>query len=561
MTVSSHTPVSVRTAPPAGPGRFRRALVAIGSGLGLTGVFGVAVVCAVAAHVSLPPGRDVVRSVANHFLGTEFLGKVIVGEIDRLDFHGVAIRSAVAIDPRGVQVARVDGLTADVDVWAMARALLFESGDITLSFARVRLEHADFLLEEGASGDPIIADVFLPRHPLPPPPGGPGQPIYVRFERIELAHGWCHGHVSPKDAIDADATDVVSVLRVGPDRVLLDVAPARIEARAPTPGLTRGLGSFHLENSDDHLRFHSSFDGTTGGVEVHASFARDVEHLEARAAIPPTRPELIASALPGHPVLPLLVPVSATFDADGDLSELAGHAKLSFPNQGYISVDGRLGHDAELRVDATFEVHQVDPRSFVDIAPSTPFSAAGHASLEAGNAPRLSIETSTQPLRLGTTRVPSVDAQAVYDGSALHGVASVHEPGLPTRATFWFSPERGLTFETETVAASLRGVPRLAASIDGSARVQTSGTLVGDRLNAHLTGGFVGLRTPGDVSVESGGFSASVMGPLTAPALDAAAWGRGIVAGGRGWEKISLHAKDLRRHPRSSPIWTLERAT
>ena len=365
--------------------------------------------------MSSAAGRGVVRSVVNDVLGSAFAGKVIVGEIDQLDLHGVSIRDAVAFDPRGAQVARIDGTHAEAGVLAMVRALVRGYGNATLSLARVHVDQVDLLLEQGSAGELTIAETFRARRLLPPPSPGEKR-VRVRFERLEIGHGWIHGRVSQTATLDAEVTDAAGVVSVGPDEVQIDALPTRVIARAPGPQPTRGLASFHMEHKDDYERMSSTFEGSVGPVNLSASAARDGDKLQARLEVPATAPQLIASLWPGHPVLPLRVPVSVSFDADGQLPEVAARMRIQLSNGGFVAVEGQVLAVPAVRARAAFEVHDLDLTDFVDVAVSTPFSAVGNVRVERATYPQATFEGSTQPLQIGGVEIPAVDGSAVYDG-------------------------------------------------------------------------------------------------------------------------------------------------
>lgn len=549
-----------------GPGRFRRVLEAAVASVGLSAVFGASLVTAVALHLDTAPSRSVVRSVANLALGELFQGKIVVGEIDRLDLHGLAIRSAVAVEPGGTDVARIAGLRAEADLLRLGRSAVFGSGDLDIVLPLIHIDTAEAVIEKrGAAQVPTIAETFVLRSTKPPPPPG-GRRVRVALERIEIGHVVVNQEVAaPKPGaaqafVDDPARDIqpirsfdeshlmgvgASVHAGGPEGVLVDVESAQLDGHRPVPQPVSGVTTYRLRVGPGGAQMEATFDGYIGDLESHLAAKLDGKHVSATIDVPRATAEAIAGFFPApKPDLLIRVPAAVRVEADGDLPEIAIHDLITFEDhRGAVSIDGRLVVDSKLRVDVAFKVHDLDPRVLLDEPSATPLQAAGRVWIEGVPPRRIMADVTTEPFAIRGIRIPAVDAHAaLLDGGVVQGNATVHEVGAPTAAAFWFSRDEGLRFDVETRAASLAAIARLRAPVDGAASVRVTGTLQGGTVEAKVQGRFGAIQAPGGVALEDGGITGRVHGPVASPQVDAAVWGKGMRAGGYAWETVNVRA-------------------
>ncbi|APR88204.1 Hypothetical protein A7982_13553 [Minicystis rosea] len=548
MVAPPASPAPLPPGPSSGPGRFRRVLGTMGAVMGLTAVFVSALVVSVAVHLDLAPTRRVVRTVANGILGTTFKGKLVLGEIDRLSLRGLSVRSVAALDPRGVEVVRIDGLRADTDVIAIAKSALFGGGSIRVPVPLIHIDRVDVGLEPGEAGGPTIADTFLLRNPSPSAPGGP--PPRVTLDRIEVDRITAHGAVAPKTPLDAELAHVVGSVRVDREGVAVDVGPVRVDARAPVPQPLAGDARFHLHvppakgnEAAPPPRMETGFDGRIGDIEVHVSALMEGAHVKAKVEVPRATPEAIAAFLPDKSTkLPLYKPASVVANAEGDLPELAVDAQVGFEGSGSVDAKGKLSLNAPPTLDLAFNIRALDPRVALEVPQATPLDAEGRVRLGLGDALEIDASVTTKPLAIANNPIPAVKAQASLSKGAWKGNAHVDEEGAPTDATFSFDNNDGLRFEVETQAASIRAVRRISAPVDGSAKVKVAGTLKDGAIDAKVTGRVGGIRAPGDVALDEGNIDARVRGPVTSPTIDASVRGRGVRANRYAFETIEVRA-------------------
>ena len=535
----------------APPGRFRRVLAGLAATGGLTVVFVGALVVSVAVHLDLAPTRRVVRVVANGLLGSLFHGKIVVGEIDRLNLHGLAVRSAVALDPRGAEVARLDGLRASADVVGLLRSVL-GSGDLRIAIPLVHVDSADVLLDRGPVGVPAIAEAFILRKAPAPPPSG-ARAVRVSLDRIELDHVAAHGQIAPPSVVDAEVDHLLGVVKVDAEGVTVDVEPVRLTSRAPVPQPVSGDATFHLRlpaapwGTPSVVHLTAGFDGRVGDLDAHATATMDGAHLRGKVEVPRATPAAIAAMIPGGPAqIPLRLPVAVTASAEGELPDLAFNTRIAFDDGGSIGVDGKLLLATPLRLDAALVVHAIDPRVVLDVPSATALDATGNFHLEAGSDLHLTADTLTRPLVIAGVVIPAVKAQAELERGVWHGSAEVSEQGAPTSAVFSFERATGLRFEVDSRVASLRAITRLRAPLGGSASVKVTGTLRGEglgTLDATVTGRVSALRAPGGVELDDARVEGRVHGPLAKLNVEAQVTGRGLRASGYAFEKVDVHAR------------------
>jgi translocation and assembly module TamB len=525
-------------------------LGALGATLGLTVLFAGALVVAVVVHLDLAPTRRVVRAVVNEVLATTFQGSIVLGPIDRLSLlHGVAVREARALDARGVEVARIEGLRATPDVPTLAHGLLLRGGQLHLPVSLIHLDHVDVNLDPGPEGRPAIAGTFLLRNPKPAPPSA--VPARVTLERIEIDSITAHGAVVPTAVIDGKLAHLVGVVRVDAGGVRVDVEPAHLEAQArpalPVP--VEGDVSFHLLVPPSRgaepgpLRLETGFDGHLGPTELHLGAVLDGNHLRARVEAPRVTPEAIVSFLPDKSTkLPIHQPVSVVATADGDLPDLRVEARLGLEDGGGLDARGKLALGAPPSLELDFGVHRFDPRVVLDVAAATPLDAEGHVRLGFGSDLVIDARVTTKPLSLAGNPIPGLTAQASLARGVWKGSAHADEDGAPTDASVTFDAQDGLRFEVESDARSLRAVRRLGAPVDGSVRVKVAGTLKDGAIDARVTGKLGQIRAPGDVALDDGTLEAHVRGPVAAPTVEASLRGRGVRAGKYSGETIEARA-------------------
>ena len=543
------------------PGRLRRALGGALVGLGLSCVFVTAAVSSVVIHLDLAPTRRLILTIVNDALGTVFKGKIIADEIERASLDGVDIRSAIVLDPHGVQVVRASGIHARASVITVARrALLGNSGPLWIDLPWVRIDDAVVLVERAPGvAVPTIADAFQLRPSLSPAPTSTNQrEVRVDLRRIEIGHVWAHGMIAAPRGLDADVSRVAGSLHLGAEGLTLDVEQTGITERTLLPAVLKGSANYHLRlgptlpgagdgtPAPPTMKMWTVFAGQLGAVEVQMRGGLEGERLTATAEIPRATPAQLGTVIPD---LPIHEALSATVKLDGDIPTFSIHGDVTFEGEkgprGKAEIDGRLGIDGPLRLEADVVARAVDPAIFAPFE-ATPVDVDGRLKFELGEPQRLQIDASTTAFAIGADAVPPADVHLVLDRGVLSGNATLYEEGAPIDAVFTLSPGGTLGFEATSDIASLGAIPRLAAPIEGSARVRVAGTLQAGVIDARVNALYSGLHAPGGVSIGYGGLDGRINGSTAAPRemdLDAAVWGRQAQASGYSFDRFNAGAR------------------
>ncbi len=544
-------------APPPKRGRLRRTFGAVLATLGLGSVFALSVLASLALHVNLPPLRRIARDVTNRVLAKTLEGSVIIEDIDRIGFGEVDIRSVVALDPQGRQTIRATGIRGRIDLVQFAREAM--NGNTMITLPLVHVDDAEVLLDRDADGRLGIERAFLPRprkpstKPTKPSTKKPTKSAIV-LERIEVGHAWVHGNVAYPRVLDADVTRLVTAIRIGPDKLAIDVEPTGIRERSILHVPLAGTADYHFhldfpapgqtDPKDIKLRMWTGFTGHAGPVEVLARASLDGQTISAAIELPRTNPGDMARLAPGLPILEAtsvrasIEGVYPHFNVDGRLDVTPREGKPAS-----VDLAGRLDVQGGPKLVLDVTANNLNPQSFVDKAPPTEIDARARMFFTANPTPRFVVDASIEPLTVSGQSIPAIDAHVVYD-ELLEGRITLHEPGAPTRGTFVLERRDLIRFDAETNVASLQSMPRLGGPLAGSARVRIRGAVKDSELDARIDGNVHGLRTTkGEVSLEDGRFDGHLRGPFERLEIDALVSGEQLHAGGNAADRVTVRAR------------------
>ncbi len=321
-----------------GEGRRRRAsaLGLAGAVLGAAVVFVCALVVGTLVHTGTPAMRRLAVSAADRALAGSFRGRVQVQALKRFGLEGVEGLAAVAYDPVGREVARVQDANARIDLPALAWSAALGRGPIPIVLRDVRIRDVDVNLVPDASGRPTLPGAFEPATPSNPQGhGAPSRGVRVEVESFRVERARVHGALAPFEAFDARATGLSSsfahddasttarvrrldleVTGVAPQRVL-----ATVRADVVLPARGERVASAHVEGHVGEIPL--SFDGSIHG-----------ERIEARLDLQGTRDAVRHLA----PQLAFAAPLSAHAEVHGDLSAPSGSARVDATG---VSLDAR----------------------------------------------------------------------------------------------------------------------------------------------------------------------------------------------------------------------------
>lgn len=522
-------------------------------------------VLAVGLHLDTAPFRRLARDVANQTLGSLFEGKIVISEIDHLALDEVEIRSAVTLDPHGQEVIHAKGIRGSFDLVPFVRASLFGKGERKLAFPHIRIEEAEIVLDRGPDQRLGITTAFQPK-PKPKKPKKPRKPgakvaverpTSISLDRIEIGHARVRGQVAPPRVIDADVTRLIGAVHVGPRGLSVDVEQTGIRERGLAHVPLAGLLDYHLhvetppatdptsaapeaKAPPSVTRMWSSFAGSAGPVEVLARAKLDDTRVTAAIELPRAEPEDLRKLVPG---LPVRERVSARLSLEGDIPsfEVEGRLEVS-PKEGApgsLTLEGELDvtQGARLALDVTAD--DLDPRMFVEGLPAANVDLGARLLLDTTPALRIVADARTEPMVVQAQAVPAADVHLVFDHGELEGRVTLHEPGAPVSGSFVVSPGGAVRFEAETYVASLASAPRLRGPATGSARVQVRGAIREGTIDARAFGSVHDLEAKGGVSLERGRVEGRIRGPFDRLDVEASLEGEGLVAAGRGADRVT----------------------
>jgi translocation and assembly module TamB len=548
-------PEPARGEPPAGAppegapglGRARRAIGATAWAVGLGALFVASLGASALLHLDAAPTRRITQRVTNDLLATLFEGKIVADGIEHLDLSGVRIHAATALDPSGRPVIRASGVRARADVIGIAAGALF-GPEVAIEIPDIRLEHAEVLVEAGATGAPTLADTFTPRKKEPSkepstPSAAPSRPVRVSLPRIAIGTAWVHGAVAPPRSLDADLSRLVGSVLVTPEGVAVDVERAGLVDRVFLPARTAGVASYHLR-AGATSRMWATFAGHLGPVEVLARGELDDGKLSATGEIPSASPDELAALLPFAPPRERL---AARVDVEGVLPYLDVEARVGAGERdapvNSLEVRGRLEAASPLRLDLYAVARAIDPSLVRADLPPGGVSAEGRVAIVLTEpSPTVIVEAHSAPAILGAEVIPAAEAHAALVGGELTGAVRVHEPGMPTVATFALPADGTVRFDATADIPSLAAAPRLSRGLTGGARVHAEGTVGAGGLDAAVDGRVSGLRAAG-AALGAGSIRGRLRGPLDALALDAHLTGSGLSAAGYDFTHVRADAR------------------
>lgn len=554
------TTADEQVAPPPKRRRLRRAFGTILATLGLSAVFAFSVLLSLGLHVNLPPLRRIAKHTVNRVLANTLEGRVVVEELDQLSLHEIKIRSVVAIDPLGRQTIRASGVTARVDLVGFARE--FIDGNTMLTFPLVRIEDGEVLVSHGEDGHLGIARTFSPRARKPtttPPKPKAAKPrkTAIAFERIEIGHAWVHGNVTAPRMLDGDVTQLVGSVRIGPDKLTVDVEPTQLVERGILPAQLTGNAEYHLHIDfatpnpsgppvpPKPPRMWAGLSGQAGNIDLSARWSLDGSTTSASIELPRTEPADLVKLVPGLPIqerTSLRASIEGThptYDIDARLDVTpADKPPASVVVAGKL--DARGG--PKLVVDVT--TTDLDARAFREDFPATSVDARARVHFSTNPSPRLVVDASVDPTELEGQPVPAIDAHAVFDHGMLEGRVTLHEPGAPTQGSFVIEGRDLIRFEAESNIASLQAMPRLGGPLSGSGRVRVRGVVRGGtELDARVAGTVHSLAAKGSVSLEDGRIDGHLRGPFNQLEMDALVTGERLRAGENAADRVTVRAR------------------
>jgi translocation and assembly module TamB len=520
----------------------RTALGALGIGV----VFVGGTVAGAVAHLDHPAARRFVVKTVDDVLQAQFQGHLVIDKIERLVLRRGLIQGVDLHldDAEGHRVVTARGVRVAFSPTTLVRSLVGK-GPISLAISDLRIDFADVVLREDASGAPSLAGAFSPREPSPPPdPTQPSKGFALTVDGLTLGHLWAHGQLSGQP-IDADLQRLSGSLALDDAALRAKLSPVQIHARAlpiPAREATLEVSSELSAPLDDKgkLLVQADVRAVVEQLVLTAKARLEGDAVAAHVEVPAFSPDALGAVVTG---VKLGAPASVRLDAGGTLTDLHVTGVVGL-GEGLVELSARVQPRATLGAQATAKIKGI---SLQDAAPSAP---AGKVDGElvasvalAGQAIAADYTLTTTPTTIAAQPVPAVKVVGTFDGVTLAGTVFADEPGAPAEVVYALAPEAhdpsvtGLDVHVTAEAKSLAQVPRLQsaglaargrATVDAEAHLSLGETPT-VRGKARVRGGslVVGGASVGAVQV-----TAQVEGPLGSPVVHGVVGASSVRAGG-----------------------------
>jgi len=516
-----------------------RALGRASAGAGLLLVFVSGSLLAFVLYANLPAGRRLVAFALQGALAKTFEGSFSIEAVDRVSLAELKARGITVHDPDGHLVLSVSALSVQLDVPGLLRKLLLSSGALTLRFEHARLERAEVYLLPGKNNVPTIADAFTPSPtPASSSSATPTRTLKIWFPEIEVGHIYGRMALDGVPTLETELSAVRgSVVGTAP-LTTVDVERFSAQVRGLGGADARGVGSVHVRAPG---AVWTSFDGYFGDAQLGAVVRVDGSRLTITADVPRAEPAAVRALWAAYP---LLQDASAHLEAQGTLHAMHTQAKLSI-GKGTIASSGELRLMEHPGVDLDVSGRGLDLRALWATAPSTELDADSTVAVfQAGNEWVADVTGSTRATRILDTDLPPLDVTGSYsasNGFVAHG--SLHEAGVPVKATFNVHPDGSIEGSAEAKGVELSRSPRLQPYFDGHGilDVQLKARLEKNRLVAQVIGQLSDFEY-GKLSLKTSNFSGRASGPLDAPAklsVDLNVASKRLRAGAFGFDELN----------------------
>ena len=500
--------------------------------IGIGAVFCGALAGSVVVAARSAPTRRVATKIANDTLGSLFLGRFEVGDVEDLSlgpWGHVHVAKVEIRDPEGRRVLVAKGVDARIHLGRLVSSLL--SGTTPeISLEEARIGDVEVVLDIDERGDTGIARAFAARPSKEPKPATVKAPssedVRLFIPGAHIAHAWVHGNIVPPK-LDADADDVEARVTITENRLAVELARAQVTARDPrgpgqvgdvhgfaTGGLTVPLGGAAS------VAMHWDFEGDGAGIPIKAHVGLEADALDASVDIPLVSPDVVRRAFPA---LPISKPIELHATAHGKLPSLAikAHGTVggsTLDASGEIDLRG----DQAFHVDA--DLGKVDGAAFA--GPASDIS--GHAHVDgviARGAPKGTFTVTTKPGEVLAQRAPAVEAHGDFDARRVNAKVHASEAGVVVDGDVVLSiPDQTLTVDAVARSNDLHALARAPGVVRGAGTVHVTGTvdLARARVSAHAVADATNVsRAP--ASAGSVHADAVIEGPLAEPVIDVTA--------------------------------------
>jgi translocation and assembly module TamB len=516
--------------------------------LALLAVFVAALAAGLALHVGLVPGRRWAASAVTALLSRTLNGTIVIEHIDGLSMDGVSGVSAKVYDETGARVLAVDGLRARIPLHSLWRIVFPEKGaeagsrKIALTISRVRIEHAEVVVQADDNGDITIARAFTPRPRESAPSSGGTTEVSVWLPDIELGTAAVTGRVAGLSDFAADLANVSGSVLAGSERTSIRVRRYSVRARGPLPAELSGAAQTQIElpsSTGQKVSVWGTLDGFLGDLQVGLRAGLDGKTLDLALDVPTARRETVQSLAPS---LPLHDDGRLRIEARGQLPNLdvSGGATIGGSD---VAVRGTVSTAPEPGARVDVDVRALDLRSFLPSAPAT--SLTGHAHVDARLSSEIHQVVGTadlvlEPFGIGELEVPATTATVKLDTSGLEGRATSDGKALHSRLDFRMlrsDAPSAIDLDWTARTPDIAALPWVRLAGTGQANWHAQGRIADGRLDARASAD-VGHWSRSGFALERGHLLGTVRGPFTALSISSRLQGQHLQLAGRDWPDV-----------------------
>lgn len=463
--------------------------------LGAALSFVLAVVLGFAIHLDLPCARRLALAEVQAALGPVLEGRIELQGLERLRLTGIDGLRAVVVDPEGIKVLELQGVSARVSLLHALRTLILGTGDVDVLLSCVHVDRADVSLDLAADGAPRLAHAFTPRVPVQPAlstgasSGGPGRAVRVALSEVTIRHAWVHGPVPGGVLVDADASELRGSLLVSSGGVAIDVPEVHFAARRlPRAETSEGKVEVHIavpSSADQDIAVAVVFEGAIGAIPLHGHGKLEGSRLDAGVEIAELDLARVRATFPG---VPLYGNASARITVHGELPRLDAAADVTLA-AGTLKATGNImlvdPWTGSLEVDAA----SLDVRSFAPGAPPSDLGAKLKArfTVQADLSLAADVHAEIPPGTLGGQVVPAASLEAAVaipregpSKATVRARGSIAEEGAPTAVAFDVHPARvssNVDFDVTSRVPRLDALSRVKGLPSGHGHVESRGTV------------------------------------------------------------------------------------
>lgn len=509
--------------------------------------FAAAAIGGVVLHANLPPIRRLARSITNDATANVFAGRLLIGEIERLDLGRrghVVVKKAEIYDPEQKLVIGATGIEGSIDLVALLRSLTSNRPphiDIDLA----AIDEAEVVLDKDAQGSLAIVRAFKPKHPSAPstkPKVGlaDDDPVILHIDDARVRHATVRGNLVPPE-LDGTADDVRAKLSLEKRTFHLAIltakttlrAPKIVDQTAPVVGDATGELDVALGAATASLKGHADLRGSAGEVPVTAHAGIDGELLSMTVDVPETDAAAIARLFPS---VRLTKPASLHASAIGKFPTVILEAQAKAGDADVIAkgeIDTREGNAFRLEAEAK----NIDGSLVGSVATKFDGHIRAEGILSGPAAPLGTFKVTTSRGTIAAEPIPPAIVAGRFEGKRITATVQTRDPQAISGDGYDVLSKLDLDLSTRIldfdVQARSDSLPKIArargvvTSGTASARARGKLDLNDTTIQAQVTANGSGIAS-GPLSADQLQATATLSGPVTNPRIDVRTTGTNV---------------------------------